>query len=327
MEWRRREFLKIVPAAAAGLYLSGKSCLAGEERAGGEKKFSDKFPKRILGKTGEQVSMIAFGWIVVMNAEPEHAAKVVAEAVDAGINYFDVAPSYGDAEVKLGPALKPFRDQVFLACKTGERDRKGAEKELKQSLKRLQTDHFDLYQLHAITDVKEDVEAALGKGGAIEAILEARRAGLIRYIGFSAHSSEAALAAMREFDFDTAMYPINFVCHYNSNFEAAVIAEAKKREMGIIALKAMAKQRWQGPRRYKKTWYEPIDERELARKALSWTLSQGVTAAIPPGKKSFGEWRSNSGRPARHLIVMSFRSWSRSLRIARRFSRKKIRLG
>jgi len=289
MEWRRREFLKIVPAAAAGLYLSGKSCLAGEGRAGGEKKCSDKFPKRILGKTGERVSMIAFGGIVVMNAEPEHAAKVVAEAVDAGINYFDVAPSYGDAEVKLGPALKPFRDQVFLACKTGERDRKGAEKELKQSLKRLQTDHFDLYQLHAITDVKEDVETALGKGGAMEAILEARRAGLIRYIGFSAHSSEAALAAMREFDFDTMMYPINFVCHYNSNFEAAVIAEAKKRKMGIIALKAMARQRWQGPRRYKKTWYEPIDERELARKALSWALSQGVTAAIPPGEEKL--WR------------------------------------
>ena len=289
MEWKRREFLKIVPAAAAGLYLSGKSCWAGEERAGGEKKCSDKFPNRILGKTGERVSLIAFGGIVVMNAEPEHAAKVVAEAVDAGINYFDVAPSYGDAEVKLGPALKPFRDQVFLACKTGERDRKGAEKELKQSLKRLQTDHFDLYQLHAITDVKGDVETALGKGGAMEAILEARRAGLIRYIGFSAHSSEAALAAMREFDFDIMMYPINFVCHYNSNFEAAVIAEAKKREMGIIALKATAKQRWQGPRRYKKTWYEPIDERELARKALSWTLSQGVTVAIPPGEEKL--WR------------------------------------
>ena len=269
MGLRRREFLKIVPAAAAGLYLSGKSCLAGEVKAGGEKKGSDKLPKRVLGKTGERISMIAFGGMVLMNAEPEHAAKVVAEAVDAGINYFDVAPTYGDAEVKLGPALKPFRDRVFLACKTKERDRKGAEKELKQSLKRLQTNHFDLYQLHAITDVKEDVEAALGKGGAMEAILEARRAGLIRYIGFSAHSSEAALAAMREFDFDTTMYPINFVCHYNSNFEPAVIAEAKKREMGIIALKAMAKQRWQGPRRYKKTWYEPIDERELAHKALS----------------------------------------------------------
>jgi aryl-alcohol dehydrogenase-like predicted oxidoreductase len=233
--------------------------------------------------------VIAFGGIVVMNAEPEHAAKVVAEAVEKGINYFDVAPAYGDAEIKLGPALKPFRDKVFLACKTAERDKKGAEQELHESLKRLKTDRFDLYQLHAISDVEEDVEAALGKGGAMEAILEAKKQGLVRYIGFSAHSKEAALTAMREFDFDTAMYPINFACHYKHDFDTEVLVEVKKRDMGIIALKAMAKQRWQGPKRYKKTWYEPVDERELARKALSWTLSQGAAVAIPPGEESL--WR------------------------------------
>jgi aryl-alcohol dehydrogenase-like predicted oxidoreductase len=292
MEWRRREFLKIVPAAAAGLYLSGKSCFAGEERAGGEKKCSDKFPNRILGKTGERVSIIAFGGIVVKNAEPEHAAKVVAEAVEKGINYFDVAPLYGDAEEKLGPALKPYREKVLLACKTLRRDRKGAEEELHNSLKLLQTDHFDVYQLHAIKDVEKDVKAALGKGGAIETFIEARKQGIIRHIGFSAHTPEAALTAMREFDFDTVMYPINFVCHYNSGFEVEVLAEAKKRNMGIIAIKAMTKQRWQDEKeqnRYPKCWYEPIDEPELARKALSWTLSQGVTVAIPPGEEKL--WR------------------------------------
>jgi aryl-alcohol dehydrogenase-like predicted oxidoreductase len=246
----------------------------------------EAYPKRILGRTDEQVSIIAFGGIVVKGAEPAHAAKVVREAVARGINYFDVAPTYGDAELKLGPALKPYRDKVFLACKTQKRDKAGAEKELRESLNRLQTDRFDLYQLHAITDVEKDVKAALGKGGAMETILAAKRQGMIRYIGFSAHSVEAALTAMREFEFDTAMYPVNFACHYNSGFETEVLAEARGQGMGIIALKAMAKQSWRGPKRYKKCWYEPIDERELARKALSWTLAQGVSVAIPPGEES-----------------------------------------
>lgn len=284
MEKGRRDFLKAVGASAAGVLLSGCSSL----ETGGKVSCGEKFPRRTLGKTGERVSIITFGGIVVRDAEPAHAAKVVAEAVDRGINYFDVAPRYGDAEEKLGPALKPYRDDVLLACKTWKRDRKGAEEELHRSLKRLQTDHFDVYQLHGITDVEKDVKAALGKGGAMEAILEARRQGLIRHIGFSAHSAQAALAAMREFDFDTVMYPISFVLHYTSGFETEVLAEAKRKNMGIIALKAMAKQRWQGQKdqRWPKCWYEPISEHELARKSLSWTLAQGVSTAVPPGEES-----------------------------------------
>jgi aryl-alcohol dehydrogenase-like predicted oxidoreductase len=276
--------LKAVGASAAGVLLSGCSSV----ETGGKVACGEKFPRRTFGKTGEQVSIIAFGGIVVMNAEPAHAAKVVAEAVEKGINYFDVAPQYGDAQEKLGPALKPYRDGVFLACKTLRRDREGAVQELHDSLKKLETDRFDLYQLHAITDVEKDVKAALGKGGAMEAILEARKQGLIRYIGFSAHSPQAALAAMREFDFDTIMYPVSFVCHYNSGFEVEVLAEAKRRNMGIIGIKALAKQRWQGKEdeRWPKCWYEPISERELARKSLSWTLAQGVATAVPPGEES-----------------------------------------
>lgn len=287
MKCGRREFLKAAGKSAAGaLFSYGMLGMGCKERPG---EVVRAYPKRILGKTGEQVSMIAFGGIVVKDAEPAHAAQVVREAVAGGINYFDVAPTYGDAEVKLGPALKPYRDKVFLACKTQKRDKRGAELELRESLSRLETDRFDLYQLHAITDVEKDVKAALGKGGAMETILAAKRQGMIRYIGFSAHSAEAALAAMRGFEFDTAMYPINFACHYNSGFETEVLAEARGQGMGVIALKAMAKQRWQGPKRYGKCWYEPIDERELARKALSWTLAQGVSVAIPPGEEAL--WR------------------------------------
>ncbi|MHC4719207.1 MAG: aldo/keto reductase [Planctomycetota bacterium] len=287
MERGRRDFLKAVGASAAGVLLSGCSSV----ETGGKIACGEKFPRRTFGRTGERVSIIAFGGIVVTDAEPAHAAKVVAEAVEKGINYFDVAPQYGDAQEKLGPALKPYRDGVFLACKTLRRDREGAVQELHDSLKKLETDRFDLYQLHAITDVEKDVKAALAKGGAMEAILEARKQGLIRYIGFSAHSPQAALAAMREFDFDTIMYPVSFVCHYNSGFEVEVLAEAKKRNMGIIGIKAMAKQRWQGQKdeRWPKCWYEPISEHELARKSLSWTLAQGAAVAIPPGEEKL--WR------------------------------------
>src|SRR5437773_4396936 len=134
-----------------------------------------------------------------MNVEPAEASSLVAEAVDRGVTYFDVAPSYGNAEERLGPALEPYRDRCFLACKTGERKREGAAKELRESLRRMRTDRFDLYQLHALT-TREDLETALGPGGAMEAFLEAREQGLIRFIGFSAHSQEIAVEAMDRFD-------------------------------------------------------------------------------------------------------------------------------
>jgi aryl-alcohol dehydrogenase-like predicted oxidoreductase len=204
-----------------------------------------KIPKRLLGKTGRKLSIIGFGGIVVANVTSLRAAGIVAEAVDKGINYFDVAPSYGDAELKLGPALKPFRSKCFLACKTGKRDKAGAKQELDNSLKNLKTDHLDLYQLHALIDIEKDVKAALAKDGAIQTFLEAKKQGIIDLIGFSAHSPQAALTAMREFDFDTILYPINFCCHFQGSFDQEVLAEAKKRNMGILALKAMAKQKWQ----------------------------------------------------------------------------------
>jgi len=243
-------------------------------------------PRSVLGRTGVDVPVIGFGGIVVRNTTPKEAARYVEEAIQAGVNYFDVAPTYGDAEEKLGPALKPWRDRSFLACKTHRRDKKGAAEDLHRSLKILQTDHFDLYQLHALTDVQKDVEAALGKGGAMETILEARKQGLVRFIGFRAHSPQAALKAMQEFDFDTVMYPINFACHFRARFETQVLQEARRRNMGIIALKGLARQQWPNAelrKAYPKCWYQPIDDEPTARQALAWTLAQGVNVAIPPG--------------------------------------------
>jgi aryl-alcohol dehydrogenase-like predicted oxidoreductase len=208
----------------------------------------------------------------------------VAEAVDRGVNYFDVAPYYGNAQERLGPALKPYREKCFLACKTLERDAAGSAKELHQSLKLLKTDHFDLYQLHAVSDV-EEVEQAFGPGGAMETILKAKQDGKIRYIGFSAHSEEAAHAAMDRFDFDSLLFPLSFPIWFRTKFGPSVYQRAKKARMGIIALKAMAHQMWPSgeKRRWDKTFYEPFDEIDAAALGLRFTLHLPVTAMFPPG--------------------------------------------
>lgn len=241
--------------------------------------------RRRLGKTGLDVSIVAFGGIVVMNAEQTDANNIVAEAVDRGINYFDVAPSYGDAELKLGPALQPFRENVYLACKTTRRDRDGAAAELRQSLKNLRTDHFDVYQLHGLSKM-EELEQCLGPNGALEAFLEAREQGLIRFIGFSAHSAEVAVEAIQRFDFDTVLFPINCVLFYEANFGPQVLEAASLKDIGRLALKAMARTKWAegATRTHPKCWYEPMRDSREAALALRFTLSQPLATAIPPGE-------------------------------------------
>jgi aryl-alcohol dehydrogenase-like predicted oxidoreductase len=243
--------------------------------------------RRAYGNTGEQLSIIGFGGIVVMNVEPEAAARLVAEAVDRGINYFDVAPSYGNAEERLGPALEPYRDRVFLACKTGKRTRDEAAAELRESLQRLRTDHFDLYQLHALT-TREELEQVFAPGGAMEAFVAARDQGLVRYLGFSAHSVETALEALERFPFDSILFPINWVNYFQADFGPQVVARAQEKGAARLALKAMARTLWpEGTteRPFAKCWYEPITDPEEAALAVRFTLSQPITAAIPPGEE------------------------------------------
>ena len=188
----------------------------------------------------------------------------------------------------LGPAFEPYRKDCFLACKTQKRDAAGAEEELHTSLKNLRTDYFDLYQLHAISSV-EQVEQAFGPGGAMETFTRAREKGLVKYLGFSAHSQEAALLAMEKFNFDTILIPVNFVCWFQGNFGPAALAKAKENEMGILALKGLAYTRIpEGETSpYEKTWYVPLEDEATSDLALKWTLFQGITAAIPPGEYKF----------------------------------------
>ncbi|WP_164931064.1 aldo/keto reductase [Dictyoglomus sp.] len=252
--------------------------------------------KRPYGKNRELLSIIGFGGILVMNEEQKEANRRVAEAIDLGINYFDVAPSYGDAEDKLGPALRGKRKDIFLACKTMERIKDKAWEELQRSLKKLETDHFDLYQLHAMT-TEEDFQLVTGPNGALEAFIKAKKDGIIRYIGFSAHSVEVALKLLEIFDFDSILFPINWVNFFNGNFGPQVVKKAQEKNVTILALKAMAKTIIpEGQeRRYPKCWYDPIDDKELAQLALRFTLSQPITAAIPPGEYKFFKWAVEVG--------------------------------
>lgn len=244
-----------------------------------------QIPKRSY-RDEVQLSVIGLGGMLLVNMEQSVVDSIVSEALSRGINYFDVAPFYGDgeAEQKMGTALQSHRDRIFLACKTMERSAKGAHFELERSLRRLRTDHFDLYQFHALSSVSE-VEEIFAPGGAMETFRQARKHGQIRYIGFSAHSVEAALEMLDRFQFDSILFPVNFVCYAQGNFGPQVMAKAKELGVARLAIKAMAHGPWRKgePRKYPNCWYRPIDDRALAKQALRFTLSEGVTAAVPPG--------------------------------------------
>ena len=282
----RRDFLKqSALAAAAATTRNLPQALAAPSHSAGA-----PIAKRALGKTGERLSIIAMGGIVVMNADQTSADNIVAEAVDRGINYFDVAPSYGDAQERLGPALAPYRNKSFLACKSEGRRKDDSRKQLEDSLRLLKTDHVDLYQFHGLTKMSE-LDTVLGPGGAMETFEAAKKEGKIRYIGFSAHSVETALAAMDRYPFDTILFPINWVLFSQADFGPQVIARAQQKGMGILALKGMAKTVWsaadQPNHPQPKCWYQPANFPEEASMGLRWTLAHPITAAVPPGDEQY----------------------------------------
>ena len=247
-------------------------------------------PGALWGETGEQLSIIGFGGIVVMDESTGAAANIVAEAVDRGINYFDVAPSYGNAQERLGPALAPYRKNCFLACKTEGRMKDDSRAQLEESLRLLKTDHVDLYQFHALTKMAE-LDKVLGPGGAMETMEAAKKEGKIRYIGFCVHSVETALAAMDRYNFDTVLFPLNWVLFTQANFGPQILKKAQEKKMGILALKSMAKTVWPADEKKDhpepKCWYQPAAFPDEASLGLRWTLGHPITAAIPPGDEHY----------------------------------------
>jgi predicted aldo/keto reductase-like oxidoreductase len=277
---KRRSFVKLSAAGSLALQFPHVFSAYTSEKLG-------DIPRRTLGKTGEKVTVLGFGGIALRNNGQDFANELIAMAFDRGIRYYDIAPSYGDSQQLMGPALKPYRKKSFLACKTRERNREGSEKELHESLDMLKTDHVDLYQFHALSKM-EDVDQIFAPGGAIETFEKARREGKIRFIGFSAHSEEVALKAMDLFDFDTILYPINCVCWHNGNFGPEVLETARAKEMGIMAIKAIAKTRISGDNQpYPNMWYVPFEGEEQIERALQFTLSKDITGTVHAGDSIF----------------------------------------
>jgi len=240
--------------------------------------------RRVLGNTGEEISILGLGGIVINNMPQEESNRIVSEAVDRGVTYFDVAPDYDDAQERLGPALEPYREKVFLACKTERWDAEGCARELEESLRLLRTDRIDLYQFHGLCS-HEDVEEVLGPGGAIETFEAARRDGKVRYLGFSSHTVEGAQEALARYEgWNSILFPVNFVC-WRDGFGPQVVEDARNRGVARLALKSIARTKWPGRenRKYPKCWYEPFDDRDQAALAFRFTLSQDVTAAVTPG--------------------------------------------
>jgi diketogulonate reductase-like aldo/keto reductase len=257
------------------------SFVEGQNRPSG----SDPLPKRMY-RPGVNLSIVGFGGLMLVGMGREPVNRLVAQSMERGVNYFDVAPSYGDgeAEDKLGTALASHRKNIFLASKTQQHSVAGVRLELEQSLRRLRTDYLDLYQFHAVSKAA-DAEEILAPGGPAEFLLRAREQGLIRFIGFSSHSVPISLMLLNRCRFDSILFPVNFVCYARGNFGPQVLAKARSAGTACVALKSLAHtvRRRLEIRRYPNCWYRPIDDPVLALQAMRFSLSEDVTALLPPG--------------------------------------------
>jgi len=243
---------------------------------------------RRFGRTDHMSTIAIFGGAAFWEISQEDADKVMEQVIEAGINHIDIAPSYGQAEERVGPWMPRERERFFLGCKTMERTKQSAWDEMQRSLKRLQTETFDLYQCHAITTMDE-LDSITMKGGALEAFVEARQRGLIKYIGITGHGVDAPkiyLEALRRFDFDSVLFPLNFVQMENPEFRKnteALIAVCKAKDVGTMVIKTITKGPWGEKEKTATTWYEPFDKADEIQRAVNFALSYEVTGLCTAG--------------------------------------------
>lgn len=245
--------------------------------------------RRRLGRIGHESSVLIYGGAALADVTQEVADASVNEALAAGINHFDTAAGYGDSELLLGAMMPTIREQIFLATKTGERDREAAWRQINKSLERLQTDHVDLLQLHAIGD-RTELDAATSADGALHAAIRAQEEGLVGAVGITGHGHEAPathLEALKRYPFATVLTPINPVlardAEYLNAYEA-LVDEVKNQDAGLMIIKTVAKQNWPDPdAKTYTTWYEPFDQQRQITAAVAWVLDhQEVTGLATP---------------------------------------------
>ena len=244
--------------------------------------------KRRFGRSGHMSTVAIFGAAALSTVTQQEADRAMEMAIKAGVNHIDVAPSYGHAEQLIGPWMPRERERFFLGCKTMERTKVGARNELQESLKRLQTKHFDLYQLHAITSM-EELDACTKNGGALDALVEARRQGLTDHIGITGHGADTPrifLEALKRFEFDSILFPLNFVQmsnpEYRKNAEE-LIATCNAKDVGTMIIKTVTKGPWGEKEQTATTWYEPFNQKDKIQKAVNFALSYEVTGLCTAG--------------------------------------------
>ena len=241
---------------------------------------------RVFGRTGANITFIAMGGCGLGYVNQDEADSAIKLAMDFGINIIDVAPTYGNAEIRLNPWIEKYRDKFFLAEKTLKRNKKLAWRQLNQSLDRLSTSYFDLYQFHAVSSM-EELNKILGENGAMEAFKEAKESGIIKNIGITIHHDIRVLEKALELsdDFDTVLMPVYAAALVNPNpvndFNK-ILQITRMNNIGVTAIKAISKCRWDGEASYN-TWYKPLTSQELIDQAVWFTLSQeGVTTYSLP---------------------------------------------
>jgi predicted aldo/keto reductase-like oxidoreductase len=247
--------------------------------------------QRRLGRLGHQSSVLIYGAAALAEVDQDTADASIRLVLDAGINHFDVAASYGDAELRLGPWMPDIRGRICLATKTGLRDRDAAWAQINQSLERLQTDHVDLIQVHAVGDT-EELDLVTRPGGSLEAVVRARDEGLAGAVGITGHGHQAPathLEALRRFPFDTVLTPLNWVLGQDPAYMAdyqALVAEIQAQDAGLMIIKVASRRNWpEGPDGHSyTTWYEPFDDQERVGAAVAWVLAHPeVTGIATPG--------------------------------------------
>ena len=241
---------------------------------------------RRLGRLEHQSSVLIYGAAALGEVSQEVADASVQEALDGGINHFDVAASYGEAELRLGPWMPEIRDRIFLASKTGERGGDAAWAQINASLERLQTDRLDLLQLHSIGD-RDELDRATGPDGALHAAVRAQEEGLVGAVGITGHGPDAAathLEALRRHPFATVLTPLNPVLWRDARFRAdyaALVTEVSRQDVGLMTIKAVSRRNWPQPDRQDyATWYEPFTDSERIRAAVSWVLAHEEVAGL-----------------------------------------------
>ena len=243
---------------------------------------------RRFGRTGHMSTVAIFGGAAFYEIDQARADETMRRVIEQGLNHIDVAPSYGQAEERIGPWLKRERGRFFLGCKTTERTKDGAAAELRRSLQRLQVEQFDLYQLHAITSM-EELDEVTRSGGALEAICAARDAGLTRHIGITGHGVQSPaifLEALRRFDFDTVLFPLNYIQFANPAFREnaeELLRQCRAKDVGVMIIKSIARGPWNEMQHTHTTWYQPFADRAHIQPAVDFVLSQEVTGLCTAG--------------------------------------------